>query len=229
MVQQELPLLGQRRVGRDRLAAQRGRRLGEQPRPARAPPGRSSRRRRRSGRTPRPPPRASSGRRCRSAESAFRCGLIRAISSQSAEPRNRSAAVRPWTVTAAPPAASIAWATSMALIVSRVQPRRILAVTGTGRQAAATRATICADAIGIPQQIRAALGLLGNVAHRAAEVDVDHADAKLLGQPPAHRGQRLRIVVPNLHGQRSRLVGHAPKPIGEIGRRGRRCARSPGR
>ena len=72
----------------------------------------------------------------------FKCGLIRVIWSQSAVPRNRSAAVRPWTVTAAPPAPSIAWATSMALIVSRVGPRRIFAVTGVGPQAPTTRATI---------------------------------------------------------------------------------------
>ena len=49
-----------------------------------------------------------------------------------------SAAVRPCTVSAAAPAPSTACATSIAVICSRVQPSRIFAVTGVGRQAATT-------------------------------------------------------------------------------------------
>ena len=212
MVQKELPLFGRRGFGRDRLAAERGRRLGEQPRPAEgraadhhaidavAGEGLDHRSRRVQV--------AVADQR-----NPVQVRLDPCNSSQSAEPRNISSAVRPWTVTAAPPADSIAWATSMALIVSRVSPGEFSpspARADTRRHAGDD----LAHAIGIAQQIRAALGLFGNVAHRAAEVDVDHAGAKLLDQPPAHRRQRVRIVVPNLHGQRPRLVFYAPKPIG---------------
>ena len=47
---------------------------------------------------------------------------------------------------------------------SRVQPRRILAVTGVGAQAAATRSMIWPIRCGIAQQIRTAMGLRGDVA-----------------------------------------------------------------
>ena len=142
VVQQQIPLFLERRIRRHRLAAERRGRLRQTATAWRATPARSSRRRRRTAETRRPPCAANRGRRCRSAESVFRCGLIAAMRSQSAEPRNMSAAVRPWTVSAAAPAPSTTWAMSIALILSRVQPRRILAVTGVGAQALTTRSMI---------------------------------------------------------------------------------------
>jgi hypothetical protein len=56
--------------------------------------------------------------------------------------------------------------------------------------------------------------LLGDLADRAAEVDVDHADLKSLHQPAADGCQHLRIVVPDLHGQRPRFALSAPQSPG---------------
>ena len=128
-----------------------------------------------------------------------------------------SAAVRPWTVSAAAPAPSTTCAMSIALIWSRVQPRRILAVTGVGRTGRHDPLDDRAHPVRLAEQIRTAVGLLRHVADRAAEVDVDDADLVLVGQPLADLGQRLRIVVPHLHRQRPRLVGHAPQPIRMLG------------
>ncbi len=72
-----------------------------------------------------------------------------------------------------------------------------------------------AHAIRIPQQVGAALGLLGDLADRAAEVHVDHADPELLDQPSADGGQHLRIVVPDLYRQRPGFVPDPPKSAGE--------------
>ncbi len=146
----------------------------------------------------------------------FRCGLISAIRSQSAWPLKKSWAVRPWTVRAAPPADSTTFATSIARIESRVQPRRILAVTGVGAQAAATRSTIAPIRCGSFNRYDPLCARSATSAHRAAEVDIDDADFQLMGQLRADRGQALGIIVPNLHGQRPRFVGHAPQPIGQF-------------
>ena len=98
-----------------------------------------------------------------------------------------------------------------------MQPRRIFAVTGVGAQAVDDLLDDRAHPLRLAQQIRAAVRFLHDVAHRAAEVDIDDADLVLVRQPRADLGQRLRIVVPHLHGQRPRLVGHAPQPIGVLG------------
>ena len=128
-----------------------------------------------------------------------------------------SAAVRPCTVSAAAPAPSTTCATSIALILSRVQPRRIFAVTGVGATGGHDVLDDRAHPIRLAQQVRAAVRLLHDVAHRAAEVDIDDADFVFVRQPRADFGQRRRIVVPNLHGQRPRLVGHAPQAVGMLG------------
>ncbi len=60
------------------------------------------------------------------------------------------------------------------------------------------------------------MGFLRDRFHRAAEVDVDHADAELVGQLGPDGGQRFGIVVPDLHGQRTRLLFHAPQPVGKV-------------
>ena len=39
---------------------------------------------------------------------------------------------------------------------------------------------------------------------------------QLVSQLGPDRGQRGRVVVPNLHGQRPRLIGDAPQPVGQI-------------
>ena len=68
--------------------------------------------------------------------------------SQSALPLKKSCAVRPCTVSAAAPADSIVVAISMAVMLFRVRPRRIFAVTGVGWQALTTRSTICPTRFG---------------------------------------------------------------------------------
>ena len=85
-----------------------------------------------------------------------------------------------------------------------------------------------ADAIGIPQEIRSALGLFAYVGHRAAEIDVYYADVKVAGQTPANLGQERGIVVPDL----PPTGGARPaRPIAarEDVRDGNRSPRSPGR
>ena len=104
----------------------------------------------------------------------------------------------------------------MALIVSRVQPEPDL---GRDRHRRAGRDDPLDDpqhAIGITQQIRPAVGFLRDRLDRAAEIDVDHADAKFVGQLGSHGRQRFGIVVPNLHGQRTRLLLHAPQAVGKL-------------
>ena len=136
--------------------------------------------------------------------------------SQSALPLKKSCAVRPCTVSAAAPADSIVVAISMAVILSRVQPKRIFAVTGVGRQAVDDSLHDPPDALRIAQQIRTAVGPLGNILHRAAEIDIDHAHPVLGGQPAPNGGQRLGIVIPHLHRQWPRLIGDAPEPVGRF-------------
>ena len=58
-------------------------------------------------------------------------------------------------------------------------PRRILAVTGVGRQASTTRRTICADAVGVAEQVRTAFGTARHASDGTAEVDVDDAHVEL--------------------------------------------------
>ena len=55
-----------------------------------------------------------------------------AMASQSAIPEYPCSLVRPWTATAAIPTCSRIVAVVVALIVSELHPRRILAVTGNG-------------------------------------------------------------------------------------------------
>ena len=100
-------------------------------------------------------------------------------------------------------------------MLSRVQPKRIFAVAGAGAGARHAGDDL-ANPLGIAQQIRTAFGLFGHVADRAAEVDIDRADAELENQPPADFGHLRRIVVPYLHGQRPRLVLDAPQPFGQF-------------
>ena len=86
------------------------------------------------------------------------------------------------------------------------------AVTGVGRRRP-RRTPLCGRRGRDRGANTRALGLLRNIAHRAAEVDVDYADVKLVRQSLANGGQRLRVVVPNLHCQRSRLVLDSPEPL----------------
>ena len=123
-----------------------------------------------------------------------KCGLMRGDFLPVGTAAEPSAAVRPWTLIAAPPAPSTAWATSIGVDRVRQAPVRIFAVAD-GRTGLGHAANNLADAIGISQQVGAAFGLLGNVADGTAEIDVHDADAVLVGQPLPDGGQRLGIVV----------------------------------
>ena len=83
-----------------------------------------------------------------------------------------------------------------------------------GHRHAVTRFDHAADdhahAVWIAKQPRPAVGLLGDLSHRAAEVEIDHAHLEILGQPAADLGQVVGIVVPHLHRQRPRLVANTP-------------------
>ncbi len=66
------------------------------------------------------------------------------------------------------------------------------------------------DAIGVPQQVRAALRLLTHVLDRATEIEVHHAHPELLREPLTDGGKVLRIVIPDLDRQRTRLLSNPP-------------------
>ena len=73
-----------------------------------------------------------------------------------------------------------------------------------------------AHAFRIAEQPRAAVGLLGDLSDRAAEVEIDHADPEVLRQPPADLREVVGVVVPHLHGERPRLVADAPEAVGVL-------------
>ena len=216
MLEHQFPLFVQRRVGRNRLAAQRRLHLAEQPGLAERRPGdhhavdrvaakRLDHRLRAKSRSPLP----ISGIR-------FRCGLISAIRSQSAEPLKKSCGRAAVDRQGRGPGRFDHLGHFDG--VDRVA-RAAQADLGRHRRRRAGRDHALDDraiALGIAQQIRAAMGFLRDRLHRAAEIDVDHADAEFVGQLGPDGGQRFRIVVPDLHGQRPRLLRHAPQPVGKF-------------
>ena len=224
MVQQQLPLLGQAGIGRDRLAAQSGRGLAKS----------QGRFRRRPADHHAVDPVAAEG-----LDHRLRRGQV-AVADQ----RN-AAQVRLDAGDLLPIGRAAEHVGGRAAVDRQRRPagafHRLGHVDGvdrvagspggswpspaSGRQAAATRRHDLAHAVGITQQIRAAVGLFRDVADRAAEIDVHHADAELVGQPPADCRQRRGIVVPDLHGQRPRLVRQRPIAARAGGRR--RASRSP--
>ena len=135
--------------------------------------------------------------------------------SQSAVPLKKSAACgrEP---SAPAPADSTACGHFDGVILSREQPRRILAVTASGGRLRRL-APQCARLRSGSRNKYEPLWAFADVLHRAAEVDIDDADLIFVGQSLADFGQRFRVVVPHLHRQRPRLVLHAPEPIGMLG------------
>ena len=65
----------------------------------------------------------------------------------------------------------------------------------------------------ILEQIGTAVGLLGHLTHRTTEVDVHDVDPVLADQSAPDLGQRVGIVIPNLHAQWPGFVRHTPQPI----------------
>ena len=68
-------------------------------------------------------------------------------------------------------------------------------------------------AIWVSKQVRSAMGFFCDLLDRTSKIDVDHTDLILLDQPTSNFGHRLRVVVPNLHRERPRLVLDPPQPI----------------
>ena len=63
------------------------------------------------------------------------------------------------------------------------------------------------------QQVRPALCPLCDPLDRTAKVDIDDAHAIVLNQPLANLGQCRGVVIPDLHCQRLRFVGHTPESL----------------
>ena len=102
----------------------------------------------------------------------------------------------------------------MALRMFRVQPRRILAVTGVGRQASATRATISPTRSGQRSRYEPLFAFSVTCFTGQPKLMSTTLTRKSHASRAADLGERRRVVVPDLHGQRPRLVAHAPEPVG---------------
>ena len=148
----------------------------------------------------------------------FRCGLISAIRSQSAWPLKKSCAVRPWTVRAARAGGFDGGGDfDGGDVVARAAEADF---GGDGRRAAG-----CDDALDDAADALADRGASTSRCGRVAATSltgqpklmIDHADVVFAGQALADGGERFRIVIPHLHGQRARFVGDAPEAVGGFG------------
>ncbi len=64
-----------------------------------------------------------------------------------------------------------------------------------------------------PQQVASAFCFFRDLFDRATEIDIHNADLVIFNKPPANFGHCLWLIIPNLHGQRSRFVFDTPQSI----------------